>query len=156
MNFSLANKGETFWVYLVSFLFISLNAVLIATEFFYFSLIPLVLVIILVAIFALDKLLLLAVFVTPLSIQLSEFIEGYDFNLSLPSEPFLVGVLLIVLMKFLYEGKFDKKILYHPVSIVIAFNLLWIAITCITSTMPIVSFKFLIARIWFLSFRVPP
>ena len=150
MNLSLANKGETFWIYLVSFLFIALNVVLIANEFFYLSIIPLILVVLLVAIFALDKLLLLAVFVTPLSVQLSDLIEGYEFDLSLPSEPLLIGILLIFLMKYLYEGKFDKKVLYHPVSIAIFFNLIWIGITSMTSTMPLVSVKFLAARIWFI------
>jgi putative inorganic carbon (hco3(-)) transporter len=150
MNFSLANKRETFWVYLVSFLFIAVNIILISNEFYYFSLIPLLLVVMLAAIFTLDKLLLVAVFVTPLSIQLSDIIEGYNFDLSLPSEALLIGILLVFLMKVLYEGKFDRRILYHPVSLAILVNLLWICITSISSTMPLVSVKFLIARIWFL------
>ena len=150
MNLSLANKGDTFRVYLVSFLFISLNGVLVANGFFWFSLLPLLLVIILVALFALDKLLLLAVFVTPLSVQLSDLVEGFEFDLSLPSEPLLIGILLIFFMKYLYEGKFDRKVLCHPVSIAILFNLVWICITSLTSTMPLVSLKFLAARIWFI------
>ena len=150
MKLDLANKRETFLVYLVSFLFIALNAFLIAKEFFYFSIVPLVFLIVLIAIYALDKLVLIAVFVTPLSIQLSDIIKGYDFDLSLPSEPLLVGILLFFLLKYLFEGRFDRKILYHPVSIAILLNLIWIFITSITSTMPLVSFKFLTARIWFL------
>ena len=110
MNFSLANKRETFWVYLVSFLFIAMNIVLISNEFYYFSLIPLLLVVMLAAIFTLDKLLLVAVFVTPLSIQISDIIEGYNFDLSLPSEALLIGILLVFLMKVLYEGKFDRRV----------------------------------------------
>ena len=149
MNLSLANRGDVFWVYLVSFLFIAFNAVLIANEFFWFSLIPLSIVILLVAVFALDKLLLLAVFVTPLSVQLSDLIEGYKFDLSLPSEPLLIGILLIFLMKILYEGNFDRKVLYHPVSLAIFFNLAWLGITSISSTMTLVSLKFLGARLWF-------
>jgi len=150
MKLDLANKRETYLVYLVSFLFVALNSYLIAKEFFYFSIIPLVLLIILIAVYALDKLVLIAVFVTPLSVQLSDIIEGYDFDLSLPSEPLLIGILLFFLLKYLFEGQFDRKILYHPVSIAILLNLVWIFITSITSTMPLVSFKFLTARIWFL------
>jgi O-antigen ligase len=150
MKLGLANKRETYLVYLVSFLFVALNTFLIAKEFYYFSIIPLVLLIVLIAVYALDKLVLIAVFVTPLSVQLSDIIKGYDFDLSLPSEPLLIGILLFFLLKYLFEGQFDRKILYHPVSIVILFNLVWIFITSITSTMPLVSFKFLTARIWFL------
>jgi len=150
MKLDLANKRETYLVYLVSFLFVALNTFLIAKEFFYFSIIPLVLLIVLIAVFALDKLVLIAVFVTPLSVQLSDIIKGYDFDLSLPSEPLLIGILLFFLLKYLFEGQFDRKILYHPVSIAILLNLVWIFITSITSTMPLVSFKFLTARIWFL------
>jgi O-antigen ligase len=135
---------------MVSFLFVALNAILIANEFFYFSLVPLVLLVVLIAVYALDKLVLIAVFVTPLSVQLSDIIKGYDFDLSLPSEPLLIGILLFFLLKYLFEGKFDRRILNHPVSIAILLNLVWIFITSITSTMPLVSFKFLIARIWFL------
>ena len=150
MKLDLANKRETYLVYLVSFLFVALNTFLIAKEFFYFSIVPLVLLIVLVAVYALDKLILIAVFVTPLSIQLSDIIEGYDFDLSLPSEPLLIGILLFFLLKYLFEGQFDRKVLYHPVSIAILLNLVWIFITSITSTMPLVSFKFLTSRIWFL------
>jgi len=150
MKLDLTNKRETYLVYLVSFLFVALNTFLIAKEFFYFSIIPLVLLIVLIAVYALDKLVLIAVFVTPLSVQLSDIIKGYDFDLSLPSEPLLIGILIFFLLKYLFEGQFDRKILYHPVSIAILLNLVWIFITSITSTMPLVSFKFLIARIWFL------
>jgi O-antigen ligase len=151
MKIDLVNKRETYLVYLVSFLFIALNTFLIAKEFFYFSIIPLVLLIALIAVYALDKLVLITVFVTPLSIQLSDIIKGYDFDLSLPSEPLLIGILLFFLLKYLFDGRgFDRKILYHPVSIAILLNLVWIFITSITSTMPLVSFKFLTARLWFL------
>jgi O-antigen ligase len=150
MKLDLANKRETYLVYLVSFLFIALNAFLIAKEFFYFSIIPLVLMIMLIAVYALDKLVLIAVFVTPLSIQLSDIIEGYEVDLSLPSEPLLIGILMFFGLKYLFDGQFDRKILYHPVSVAILLNMVWIFITSITSTMPLVSFKFLTARIWFL------
>jgi putative inorganic carbon (HCO3(-)) transporter len=151
MKLDLANKQETYLVYGVSFMFIALNAFLIAKEFFYFSLIPLALLIVLMAIYALDKLVMVTVFVTPLSIQLSDIVKGYDFDLSLPSEPLLIGILLFFILKYLFEGQFDRRILRHPVSIAILLNLVWILITSITSTMPLVSFKFLTARIWFLA-----
>jgi O-antigen ligase len=119
-------------------------------EFYLFSLLPLALVIILLTVYSLDKLIYLAVFVTPLSFQLSSILPGTDFNLAIPSEPLLVGILLFFPMKYLFEGKFDKRILVHPVSVALLINLVWIAITSMTSTMPLVSFKFMVSRLWFI------
>ncbi len=149
MRLSLAGNRGTYWVYLGSFLFIAMNAFLIAKEFFYFSMVPLALAIVLIAFFSLDRLLYITVFVTPLSIQLSDIVDGFEFDLALPSEPLIIGILLFFLLKYLFEGQFDRRIMRHPVSIAIWLNIAWIFITCITSTMPLVSFKFLMSRIWF-------
>jgi len=40
--------------------------------------------------------------------------------------------------------------LKHHITIAIIINLIWICITSITSSIPLVSFKFLIARLWFI------
>ena len=69
--------------------------------------------------------------------------------MALPSEPIIIGILLFFLIKYLFEGKFDRRIMRHPVSIAIWLNLVWILITCITSTLPLVSLKFLASRIWY-------
>jgi O-antigen ligase len=37
----------------------------------------------------------------------------------------------------------------HPVTIAIVINLIWIFITCFTSEIPLVSVKFMVARLWF-------
>ena len=63
----------------------------------------------------------------------------------------LAGLLIVFLLKVLQERSFDRKILLHPVSLAIYLNLFWILITSITSSMPLVSFKFLLARIWFVA-----
>jgi len=53
-------------------------------------------------------------------------------------------------MKWFASGKFDRDILVHPVSLAIFFSLFWMFLTSVTSTMPIVSFKFFLTRIWFI------
>ena len=150
MDLSVLKKRETLWTLAIAFGFIVLNTLLIHFEFYYLNLIPILLGIILLAFLSLDRLILLIVFLTPLSVQLSYIVSGMSADLALPTEPLLVGVLMVFIMKILYEGKLDKRMLTHPVSVAIYFNLIWILITCITSTMPLVSFKFLLARIWFL------
>ena len=103
------NSKSIIWVYVVSALFIALNAYFIAKEQYLFSFIPLVLVVIVVAIFALDKLLLGIVLLTPLSLPLYELVPGLDFNMFLPTEPLLFGVLILFIFKMLLDGSFDKK-----------------------------------------------
>ena len=103
-----------------------------------------------VAVFALDKLIFGIVLFTPLSLPLYQFIPGLDFNMFLPTEPLLFGVLILFLFKLLIDRSFDKKILYHPLSVLILINLLWILITSFTSTMTVVSLKFFLSRLWFI------
>ncbi|MGE5426463.1 MAG: O-antigen ligase family protein [Methylococcaceae bacterium] len=111
---------------------------------------PIVLSIILLAIFAFDKLLYLIVLATPLSLPLSELMPGLSFDMFLPTEPLLFGILLLFILQFFAKGEFDRDILHHPISYAIYFSLFWIMVTSFTSTMPIVSFKFLLSRIWFI------
>ena len=104
----------------------------------------------LLVIFSFDKLIYLIVFFSPLSIELSQLMPGLGFNMFLPTEPILFGILILFFLKLIHEQKFDRKILLHPVSLAIYLNLLWLLITSLTSSMPLVSFKFLTARLWFL------
>jgi putative inorganic carbon (hco3(-)) transporter len=112
---------------------------------------PVFLAILLVAIFSFDKIIYLIVLFAPVSLPLSELIPGFGFDMYLPTEPLLVGILIVFLLKLIYERGFDKQILTHPVSLAIYINLIWIFLTALTSTMPLVSFKFLLARIWFVA-----
>lgn len=136
------------WFYLLSGLFILLNSLLIVKEFYLGFLIPVAIVVALMYIFWLDKLMLFIILVTPLSINIADSELGV--GISLPSEPLMVGVMLLFILKTLFNGKYDKNILRHPVTITIFINLAWLLVTSITSEMPLVSFKFLAARLWFI------
>ena len=144
-------KNKKFIVYLSALIFVLTNALFVINNNYFFNALPFVLVIVFMALFSLDKLLYLIIFLTPLSISISELVPGVSNDISLPVEPLLFGVLLILIFKLIFEKSFDKRILYHPVSIAIYINLFWILITSLTSTMPIVSLKFFIARLWFLA-----
>ncbi len=113
------------------------------------NLLPIVLAIILVVIFSFDKIIYLIVFFAPLSIPLRKVMPGLGFDMYLPTEPLLFGLLIVFLLKVIHERNFDKKILLHPVSLAIYLNIFWIFLTGLTSTMPIVSIKFLLSRVWF-------
>lgn len=99
-----------------------------------------------------EKLVLCAIFLTPLSVTLRELglSEGHQsFDLSLPTEPIFAGLLLLGILYQINNSFISKKILKHPLTLIILIQFLWIIITTFTSEMPLVSFKFFLARLWF-------
>jgi putative inorganic carbon (HCO3(-)) transporter len=114
-------------------------------------LIPLALAIVMLAVLSLEHLMLLTLFFTPLSIQLSYITGSTGFDFSVPTEPVLALLLLITLFKLIVTHEFNIRLLRHPVTILISFYLLWTLVTSLTSTMPVISFKTLAYRLWFIA-----
>ena len=112
-----------------------------------FFALPVVLGVLLLYIFSLDKVLLLTAFTVPLSINLKALEAGLA--ISLPAEPLLIGIMVLFFAKMLYDGKYDKRISHHPIAIVIYCMFAWMLVTTITSEMPVVSLKFILSRLWF-------
>jgi O-antigen ligase len=111
--------------------------------------IPFAIILIWAVVEKLDKLLLFIAAMTPLSMNL----EGLDalggIGFYLPTEPLLAGIMLVFILWSLGSYRFDPAIWTHSFTRVVMFGLLWIFITACTSSMPVVSFKFLASRLWF-------
>lgn len=136
--------------YVLSALFIICSIFVIREDKLWLFAFPLGILFVALAIFSLEKLLYAIVIIAPVSLQMHYFIQ-VDNDLSIPMDPLLFGILIIVILKWLFDRKmFDKKLLKHPVSIAIYLNLLWIFITSLTSEMPLISLKYTVSRIWFL------
>lgn len=99
------------------------------------------------AFFHLNHFFYLIALVVPLSIPFEN--SAIQLGLSVPAEPLIIVATIVFMLKKIMNGGIDKSIYTHPVTLVILFNIAWIAITAIVSEMPLVSFKFLLARIWF-------
>ncbi len=144
------SKYRNIAVWSISFVFILLNAAV-----FYFLGVPYLvfvsfaLLIGVMSLIAYDKLFFLVAFLAPLSLNLSYFVTTTPVDLSLFTEPILVLILMIVSLKFLINRNIEPKVLLHPISMALIFNLFWIFVTSLLSTMPLVSFKFWLARLWF-------
>ncbi|MCQ2959332.1 MAG: O-antigen ligase family protein [Bacteroidales bacterium] len=138
-------------LYVAAILFIIASMVGIWNESYIITLIPFGLALCFLALLALDKLLLIIMFFTPLSLELSEIVPNMPFNMSLPTEPFIFLTMCMFFIKLLSERRFDKEVLKHPVTICIYVYLGWLSITCLTSEMPVVSLKYLLTRLWFIS-----
>lgn len=137
------------WLVSIALLFMGVNAYFIFNDNYFLNAIPLVLVIAYIAIFHTSTAFLLTVFLTPLSINLEEFTDG-KMGLFLPTEPILFGLMLWMIMKELKSPIMSKEFWKHPITLSIGFYLLWIMITSITSAQPIVSFKFLLMKLWYI------
>ncbi|MEZ5083820.1 MAG: O-antigen ligase family protein [Bacteroidales bacterium] len=144
----MTEKSKLIWVYLLSTLFIAANIYLVVNHKMWGALLPVALIILLLYFVAVDKIILLITFVTPFAVNISDMEMG--FGLSIPTEPLMLGVVVFFLFKLLYEGKYDTQILKHPLTVLIFVNLIWLIFTSITSEIPIVSFKFVISRLWFI------
>jgi len=144
------DKKRNFYAIVVGVLYIIVNSFLISQEQFWFSVIPGILLIVMVYVFALDKIYLLIAFFTPISVDVKEIglIKG-DIGLSIPAEPLLFGLMFFFIVKLVFDRHFDKRVFRHPVSIALYFYLIWMFLTSITSEIPLVSFKFFLARLWF-------
>jgi len=138
-------------VYLISLGFVLVNSYLITKDNYVFAALPAGILFILIAIYRFDWLFWMVLFFIPLSVPLKEFTTGLDVNMFLPTEPILAGMMIIFLLRLGLDGGYDKAVLKHPITRIIGLQLVWILVTSITSTMPIVSFKFLLSRLWFLS-----
>ena len=138
------------WLYISSAIFVVLMAFGIYNEFPYITLLPLALVVLWAAFYKLEYLFFTIVFFTPLSINIEELEIG-SVSMYLPTEPLLFGILVLFIFKTLSGKSVDKKILLHPMSLLIYAYLAWMALTCITSEFPLVSFKFLLTRLWFIA-----
>lgn len=87
-------------------------------------------------------------FLTPLSVNIEQYTDG--FGLFLPTEPILFGFLLLFLAYQTRQNQLPPQLWRHPIIWAVSFYLFWVFITSITSSHPAVSFKFLLARLWFI------
>jgi O-antigen ligase len=116
-------------------------------EIWIFPVVSVMLVFLYLLIFRVDTLLYIMAFVTPLSMPFGDAQIG--FQLSLPSEPIMILVMLLFIFRIMYDMKIDKKILKHPITIAIFVYFFWLIITTITSELPMVSLKYVLCRLWF-------
>jgi putative inorganic carbon (hco3(-)) transporter len=112
-------------------------------------LIPLMLLMILLAFIAIDKLLLLTLFLIPLSIQLRFIYPETPVDIFLPTELILPGILILMMFKVFITKEIDRTFLFHPVSIISICMFGWCLVTAITGTMIVVSLKSFLTRVWF-------
>lgn len=135
------------FISLSSLVFLLLSCVLIWLDLHWLCLFPLGLFGIYAAIYHSKIVFLSLAFLTPLSVNIEEFTESV--GLFIPTEPFLFGFMVLTLLFELRKRTFSIKTVNHPITLAAGFYLLIIFISAIASSHPLVSFKFLLAKLWF-------
>ena len=137
--------------YILMFLFIFLNSILLYYGIYVLLAIPILILVIYLFIFRLDLVFLLIVFCAPLSFNF-ENLNLLGLGFYFPTEPLLVIFTTILILKSLYQKSLKKNILQYkdPIILLILVQLIWIFTSSITSEIPLVSFKFLLSRSWFI------
>lgn len=142
--------SQKYWLYIGTALFIALQAFAISREFLFAGLIPAAALVIWAAFFKPQWVYFIIVFFTPLSINLEKLAVG-GVGIYLPTEPLLIGMLLLFIFKLLSGKSIDRAIFKHPISILLYLYLAWMLITTVNSQLPLVSIKFMTTRIWFIA-----
>jgi hypothetical protein len=145
-TFQLSPKQFFFW----GVLFALIQAVCIASEWYFIALLPFIVIAIWLAIYKIEWIWFFTVLSTPLSINL-ESLEIAPIGMYLPTEPIIAALLVLMIYKILSRQSIDKKIYKHPFTKLLGLYLLWMIFTAVTSEFPVVSFKFIATRLWFIS-----
>ena len=114
---------------------------------YFFLLLPPAVLVVYLAITDFKMVFYLFLFTIPLSMEIE--LPG-GFGTDLPTEPLMVGLMGIY---FLYVLSHPKQLrasfIRHPITLIILLHLSWIFVTTITSGLFVVSFKFFLAKIWY-------
>jgi hypothetical protein len=103
------------WFYLLVILFLAANLYFTYKGDILLNAIPFGLLLMYTAFYHMDKLFMLIVFFTPISINIEEFVSS-DVGLFVPTEPLLFGMLLLMIFNQLKRNQFDRAFLIHPIT----------------------------------------
>ena len=110
------------------------------------ALVPLTLLVAWLFYVRLETGLLLMALLTPFAVNMA-LMPGME--LSVPVEPMMILFSFFFLFRVLAAHNYDLRILRHPVTVLLLAGLAWWVVTSCTSRLPWVSFKYFIARLWF-------
>ncbi len=113
---------------------------------FVLTLIPLALLVVWLFVTRFETGMLSIALLTPFAINMT-LMPGME--LSMPVEPMMILFTLIFFFRVLVAHNYDLRLLRHPVSLLLMASVAWMFITSCTSQLPWVSFKYTLARIWF-------
>ena len=113
------------WIPIACAGFVLLNALLMMKEFYWLNLLPAALLIGWAMVTNVERVLLFIVFATPLSLNMEQLELG-GIGVALPTEPLMVCIMLLFLLKLgLERNVLDPGVWRHPVTVVIISSCGW-------------------------------
>ena len=137
------------WIFSV-FAGILLSSLFVAiiTEEYYLAGIPAFLLLVYVSLVDFRAVYFLLLICVPLS---TEIYLPNGFGTDLPTEPLIVGLMLIYFLFVLMKGKeLNSHFFRHPISLLLLLHFFWIIIATVTSDLVFVSIKFSLAKLWYI------
>ena len=141
-------KTKTLFVVTSLLLFLALSGVFIWQDLAVLTLFPLGFLGIYFALFETEKLFLSLAFLTPLSINIEEYTAS--FGLYVPTEPLLFGLMLWLSALQIKKAFLPANLWKSPLIWAVIIYFAWLLVSAVTSSHPIVSLKFILARLWFI------
>ncbi|HRH10375.1 MAG TPA: O-antigen ligase family protein [Bacteroidia bacterium] len=143
-------RAYIFEILIFAYIFGNAYVLVNQKDYFYpYNMIPVGVIMGYIALFHLQRLVFFLALVTPLAISLKELHITESLDMSLPSEPIMIVIMLLYIFNEMSSGITDKKFIRHPLTTIIIIQLLWMLVTSFTSSDIVVSIKFLISRLWF-------
>jgi putative inorganic carbon (HCO3(-)) transporter len=137
------------WFYGLSIVFLLGILIGLALQQYYVAAAPLVFLTLWIVVVRTDYILYFLAFITPLSVPIDEL--AGNLGISLPTEPLIMLLFVGFIFKMLHGQRLDRSFLKNPLSWLLFLNGLWLIITSITSTHPLISFKYTLNYFWYVS-----
>lgn len=141
-------KTKTLLIVIALLGFLALSAFFIWHDLSVLTLFPLGFLGIYFALFQTEKLFLSLAFLTPLSINIEEYTNS--FGLFVPTEPLLFGLMLWLSALQIKKAFLPVHLWKSPLIWAVIIYLAWMFVSALASAHPLVSFKFILARLWFI------
>lgn len=120
----------------------------VASGYYFLVGVPMALLMLYLAVVDFRSLFYLLLFCLPLS---TEVVLAGGFGTDLPSEPLMVGLMLITMLFFLSGSRVaELQRFWHPITLLLLLHVSWIYLTSITSNLFFVSLKFSLAKTWYI------
>jgi O-antigen ligase len=115
---------------------------------YFVFLIPVAIAVLLFSIYKTEKFILLTGALAPLSINVNDI--GGGLGLALPTEPLIIWIFCLLCVRLFLQGKAILTPLKHPIVLLVLGYVAWLWLSSVYSSMPLVSFKFSLARTWYI------
>lgn len=120
----------------------------IATEWYFLAALPALFMLVYLTIVDFRAVFFLLLACIPLSTEI-QLPNG--FGTDLPTEPLMVGLMLVYAVYVLQHGRqMNGSFIRHPISLLLLLHVAWVLSTTLTSELLLVSVKFALAKIWYI------